>query len=209
MIPYASNTGTRRNLATLRDHDWRLLLTPDNATMRDGMRFGIDNGAWKTRAAEFGGPGGNFDADGFTSLIERCGCAADFVIVPDIVAGGMASLEFSLSWLPRLQHFRQLLFAVQDGMDAREVGKILREHSNVGIFLGGSTEWKLKTMYAWGMVAASWNRWYHVGRVNSAKRIRLCAEAGATSFDGTSASMYSCTVPLLDAARRQPSLLTP
>lgn len=29
------------------------------------------------------------------------------------------------------------------------------------------------------------------------------------TYAGTSATMFSCTVPMLDAARRQPSLLTP
>jgi hypothetical protein len=59
------------------------------------------------------------------------------------------------------------------------------------------------------MVAAAWRRHYHVGRVNTARRIRLCAEAGADSFDGTSVTMFSCTLPLLESARRQPSLLAP
>ena len=86
---------------------------------------------------------------------------------------------------------------------------MLRAYPNLGIFLVGSTEWKLKTMYAWGMMACGARRYYHVGRVNSARRIRLAAEAGADSFDGTSATMFSCTVPLLDAARSQPSLLVP
>ena len=49
MTGYASNTGTRRNLAALKSAGWRILLTPDNATPRDGMRFGIDNGEWGMR----------------------------------------------------------------------------------------------------------------------------------------------------------------
>lgn len=204
MIGYASNTGTRRNLQALRDSGWRILLTPDNPTPREGLRHAIDNGAWgafKNQTA--------FDAKGFETLVERAGSMADFVIVPDIVAGGMESLKFSLSWLPRLRHVRQLLLPVQDGMDTASVTAVLRAWSGLGIFLGGSTEWKLKTMYGWGMVAASLERHYHVGRVNSARRIRLAAEAGAQSFDGTSATRYSCTLPLLESARQQPSLLIP
>ena len=38
----------------------------------------------------------------------------------------------------------------------------------------------------------------HVGRVNTARRIRLCAEAGVNSFDGTSATMYACTLSVGD-----------
>ena len=126
-----------------------------------------------------------------------------------MVAGGMASLEFSLGWIPKLKHLKKLLLPVQDGMDVFSVAAVLHEHRNVGIFLGGSTEWKLKTMYTWGVVAATVNRHYHVGRVNSMRRIRMAAEAGADSFDGTSATMYACTLPMLEAARQQPSLLAP
>jgi hypothetical protein len=143
------------------------------------------------------------------TLVERHGASCDFVVIPDIVAGGIKSLEFSLSWLPRLKHLKKLLLPVQDGMDVTTVGDVLRGVPNMGIFLGGSTEWKLATMYSWGVVAAVMRRHYHVGRVNTMRRIRLAAEAGADSFDGTSATMFSCTLPKLECARRQPSLLAP
>jgi hypothetical protein len=204
MIGYASNTGTLRNLDALRVAGWRVLLTPDNPKPRPGLRYGIDNGAWKAYQQKT-----EFDGEAFAKLVDRAAGQADFVVVPDIVAGGMESLRYSLSWLPKLRHVWSLLLPVQDGMETLAVANVLRTWSGLGIFLGGSTEWKLKTMYGWGMVAASMGRHYHVGRVNTARRIRLAAEAGAVSFDGTSATMFSCTLPLLDSARRQPSLLAP
>lgn len=204
MTGYASNTGTLRNLSALRENGWRLLLTPSNPTVRQGLRFGIDNDAW--RAHQQGIP---FAADPFKRLIEKCGALADFVIIPDIVAGGLRSFEFSQSWLPYLRTLNRLLLPLQDGMTPEIVGPFLHSHPNVGLFLGGSTEFKLREIYAWGMVAHAFGRHYHVGRVNTARRIRLCAEAGADSFDGTSATMFSCTLPLLESARKQPSLLTP
>ena len=200
MTPYASNTGTRRNLAAMRKAGWRLLLTPDHPTVREGMRFGIDNGAF----AKDG-----FKPEPFAALVDRVGSAADFIVLPDIVAGGADSLALSVSWIPKLRGLRQLLLPLQDGMNAREVGVVLRQHTQVGLFLGGSTEFKLREIYAWGKVAHAWGRHYHVGRVNTARRIRLCAEAGADSFDGTSATRYSVTLPELDVASKQPSLLTP
>lgn len=204
MIPYASNTGTKRNLQALRDNGWRILLTPDNPTPREGLRFAIDNGAWGAYQKRI-----PFDAKAFEGLIDRHGGAADFVIVPDIVCGGMESLAFSRSWLPRLRHIKNLMLPVQDGMDVLAVGTVLSGWTGLGIFLGGSTEYKLRTMYGWGMVAHSRCRKFHVGRVNTVKRIRLAIEAGADSIDGTSATMYSCNVPMLTNACRQPSLLTP
>lgn len=202
MIPYASNTGTRKNLKAIKDAGWRLLLTPGNHTER-GIPFAIDNGAWSCYQSKK-----PFDESAFSTLVESSGAAADFVIVPDIVAGGCESLRFSLSWMPRLCHLRQLLLPVQDGMDPLDVAAVLRSHSNLGLFLGGTTDWKLRTMREWGIMAGALDRWYHVGRVNTRRRIRLCAESGATSFDGTSVSMYSITLPLLDSARKQPNLFS-
>jgi len=203
VIAYASNTGTRRNLEALSKAGWRILITPANPRARDGMRYAIDNGAWTAHRQ-----GAEFDGDAFTRLVDRCGLDADFVVLPDIVSGGMCSLSLSVSWIRRLNGLR-LLLPVQDGMERNSVIQVLTSNPSIGIFLGGSTSYKLTEMRPWGAVAAHLERWYHVGRVNTARRVRLCAEAGATSFDGTSATMFCCTVPLLDAARRQPSLLVP
>ena len=206
MIAYASNTGTLRNVDAIRKAGWRVLLTPKDLGRRphSGIPFALDNGAWT--AFQQKRP---FDDARFLRLVESHGAMADFVIVPDIVAGGTKSLDFSLSWIPRLRHLRRLLLPLQDGMTVERISDVLRDHPRLGLFLGSSTEWKLKTMYSWGVVACASRRYYHVGRVNTMRRIRLAAEAGADSFDGTSVSMYAITLPLLDAARRQPSLLVP
>jgi hypothetical protein len=204
VIGYASNTGTKRNLAALRDAGWRIMLTPDNPTPREGLKHCLDNGAWG--AFQKGIP---FDCGRFEKLVDTAGLKADFIVLPDIVAGGGNSLAFSVSWLPRLNSYRSLLLPVQDGMDPKAVLAILRAWPHVGIFLGGTTEYKLATMHDWGVAAAALGRWYHVGRVNSRRRIRMAAACGATSFDGTSATRFSCTLPLLDAARRQPNLFAP
>ena len=205
MIAYASNTQGKRNLDALKAANWRILVSPGkHMNPPAGFRFAIDNGAWPCFKNNL-----PFDHEGFTELIEIHGGAADFVVIPDIVAGGMKSFEFSLSWLDRLKHFHRILFAVQDGMITDDVGALLERVPNMGLFLGGSTEYKLKMMYGWGMVTHALRRYYHVGRVNSMRRIKLCAEAGANSFDGTSATMYSDSLPNLERARRQRHMLTP
>lgn len=204
MISYASNTGTRRNLQQFRDFGWRILLTPDNPVPRRGLRHSIDNGAWKAYKNKL-----PFDSDAFASLVEAYGSLADFVVIPDIVAGGLESLDFSLSWIDRLKGLRLLLLPLQDGMKAEHIGPVLRKYPDLGLFLGGSTEWKLATMGEWGAVAHAFGRYYHVGRVNSRKRIRMCQHAGADSIDGTSGTLFSVTVPRLDGEIRQSSLLSP
>jgi len=148
--------------------------------------------------------------EGFTALVEAHGAAADFVVMPDVVGEGQRSLIVSEQWIRKNSNGmpKRLLLAVQDGMTVDEVSAFVR-HWRVGIFLGGTTEWKLKTLYYWGCVAHALNCYYHVGRVNTIERIRLCAEAGADSFDGTSATMYSVNVRKLDSARKQSNLLSP
>lgn len=195
MIGYASRTGTRRNLTALRRADWRLLISARGVLRTEGMPFALDNGAWT--AFQRGEP---FDASAFERAVDMLGEGADWTVIPDIVAGGLASLDFSLAWLDRLSGCRRLLLAVQDGMTPDLVRPLLSQR--IGVFVGGTTEWKLATAMEWGQLAHHVGCHMHVGRVNTVRRIRLCAAAGADSFDGTSATMFSFTLPPLDAARR-------
>jgi hypothetical protein len=206
LIAFASNTQGKRNLDALRGAGFGILLTPGKHRNPPDWcdLYAIDNGCWALRDNPDAFMGKEFE-----ELCRTHGTKAHFVVVPDKVARGKESLEFSVQWLPFCMHFRRPLLAVQDGMKTEDVGAILERYPSLGIFLGGSTEWKLSTLYKWGVVAHAFRRYFHVGRVNTAKRIRLCAEAGADSFDGTSATVFSCTIPLLNRARQQPSLLTP
>jgi len=204
VICYASRTGTKRNLAALRAAGWRLMISRAGVWRTEGFRYALDNGAWTDFRT-----GRNFDDDGFRSLVDRLGGAADFIIAPDIVAGGQRSLRLSLVWLaPLLVRTKLVLVAVQDGMGpAALVDVVVPGH--VGIFLGGSTDWKLATMRSWGEFAAERNVYFHVGRVNTARRFRLAQQAGADSVDGSGASRYSKELPMLDFAARQPDMFPP
>ena len=124
-------------------------------------------------------------------LLETHGDRADWVVVPDIVAGGMRSLEFSLGWMGRLTGLRRLLLPVQDGMTEEDVRPHLS--AGVGIFVGGSTDWKWSTVARWAALARSVGCYCHVGRVNTERRILECARAGADSFDGGQFSMFPAT----------------
>lgn len=194
MIGYASRTGTRRNLEALRLAGWRLLVSAAGVLRTEGFRYALDNGAWS--AFQQGTP---FAEMAFGKALDLLGENADWVVLPDIVAGGMASLEFSLRWLERLQPFPQkLLIAVQDGMCPHDDREFLSPA--VGIFVGGSTDWKLVTLESWSVLARRRCCYLHVGRVNSARRIALCAAAAASSFDGTSATRFAESLPNLDRA---------
>jgi hypothetical protein len=204
MIAYAARTGTRRNLDALRCAGWRLLVSARGALRTEGMPYALDNGAWTS--FQRGEP---FNAAAFERALARLGRDADWIVVPDIVMGGIASLRFSRLWLDRLRQRRSLadatfLIAVQNGMEPRHVRGLLSPR--VGIFVGGDTAWKLATMRMWVRLAHAHHAICHVGRVNSVRRIRLCAAAGADSFDGSGVSRFAKALPPLDLARRQPDI---
>lgn len=200
MICYASRTGTRRNLAALKAAGWRLLVSRAGVWRTEGFPYALDNGAWSDFQA-----GRQFDEAAFDKLISALGAGADWIVLPDIVAGGLPSLELSRRWLNRTLAICPLvLLAVQDGMHASDVEPLIGP--NVGIFLGGSTEWKLATMAAWGSLCASRDIYFHVARVNTRQRFRMAHAANANSVDGSSASRFAKTLPKLDAWRRQPDL---
>lgn len=205
MICYASLTSTRRNLAALRAAGWRLMLSPhSHGRNTHEFSYALDNGAW----ADFR-LGRDFNDDRFKALVDRLGGAADWIVAPDIVAGGLSSLRLSLVWLaPLLVRTKLVLVPVQDGLGPADLVNVVLP-KRIGIFLGGSTEWKLANMQLWGEFCAEQGVHYHVGRVNTAKRFRLAHMAGADSADGSSVSRYAVTLPGLDFAARQWDMWAP
>ena len=202
MIPYASRTGTRRNLAALRGAGWRLLVSAVSCLRHEGFAYALDNGAWSAYTQ-----GRPFDDLAFVTALRKMGPGADWTVLPDIVMGGPASLAKSLGWMQRvLDQTPRALLAVQDGMVPEDVRAFLG--ARVGIFVGGSTAWKESTIGVWSALGREVGCWVHVGRVNTARRIAICTAEGATSFDGTSASRFAKTIPALDAARRQIGLFS-
>lgn len=199
MLPMATSTGSRRNLKALHAAGWALMITPDNPNPHH-FRFAIDNGAWSCHQKKQ-----LWTPARWSPLVERHGAAAIFAVAPDIVCGGPESLVLSLQWLSwLLERTSVALIAVQNGMTAEDLAPHLGPR--VGIFVGGDTTWKESSLPMWDKAAQVAGCYLHVGRVNTARRIRLCAMAGADSFDGTSASKFSCTVPLLTSAAAQTAL---
>lgn len=214
MMCWASRTGTRRNLNALGAHGWGLLVSragvwrveewacPATGERRP-FRIVADNGAWSDFQV-----GRSFDEDAFErflSWLSRLARPAEWIVLPDIVAGGLRSLELSSRYLNRCLSVAPLaLIAVQDGMEHADLAPLVGR--NVGIFLGGSTEWKLARMADWGAFCAAKGCHYHVARVNTVKRFRMAHAATAHSIDGTSATRFAVTLPKLDNAARQPDL---
>ena len=197
MILYASQTHGRRNLQALEKHGFRILVTPDTYREApplwvDGTAapFAIDNGAWG--CAQRGEP---FNWGAFESVSSALGADADWIVAPDIVCGGLRSLEVSLRWLPTWDAC-PVLIAVQDGM----LPVHLEPHlgPEVGLAVGGSTPFKERTLPQWGRLAQEKGCYLHVLRVNTRRRLAICRAAQAASVDGTSASIFSKNAPLLE-----------
>lgn len=194
MIGYASRTGTKTTLAALREAGWRLLVSATGELRTEGFAYGVENGAW-TRHQQ----GGAFDEALFWRALVRLGRDADFVVMPDIVGGGEASLELTFRWMQRvLNHTTRGLIAVQNGHEPWQIAELLGPR--IGVFVGGDTPWKLTHTPRWAAVARNRGAWCHVGRVNTSRRIALCGAAGATSFDGTGPVKFPSTLPRLQRA---------
>lgn len=195
-MAYASRTGTRRNLAALRAAGWRLLVSARGVLRTEGFPYALDNGAWTAFQR-----GEAFDVAAFEKAVALLGKGADWIVIPDKVADREESLRMAAEWLPKLRGIAPLLFAVQDGMTEADVP------DGCGVFLGGSTEWKLATMRRWGEFCRMTGRYYHVARVNSGRRIAAAKEAGADSIDGSSASRFALSLPRLQRAMAQEAMV--
>ena len=160
--------------------------------------YALDNGAWT--CYQKGTP---FDVDGFKWAYERIGLGADWVVIPDSVGNKEKTLELAQTWFQQIEHPKKLI-AVQDGMSPDDVMNYIEQ--GAGIFVGGSTEWKLRSLPTWGRVARDKEVWLHVGRVNTVRRIRHCQQAAAHSFDGTSATRFRKNIGRLTRALNQMNL---
>jgi hypothetical protein len=166
-------------------------------------RICIDNGAWADFRA-----GRAFDEDAYEKFLDWLPVTPDWIVLPDIVAGGARSLALSLRYLNRCAAVAPLcLLAVQDGIEPADVAPLVGP--GLGIFLGGSTEWKIERMQAWGQFCAERKLYYHVARVNSTKRMFLAIASGADSIDGSSLSRYAVTAPHLSSASRHQDFFDP
>ena len=137
--------------------------------------FALDNGrfpAWENKC--------EWDEEAYLGMLDRVvnmGGKPMWLLVPDVVGDAAATLMEWDKWAHRLTQYRwPLAFAVQDGMNPENVPK----EAEV-VFVGGSTEWKRKTMYDW---CDQFDR-VHVGRINTNKWLWECDQAGVESCDGT------------------------
>ena len=189
MKVYVGQTRSTRLLAKLRELGFGEMTVRSEWPPRRAP-WALDNGAftdWKAKRP--------FDERTFLRVLDRMHearddagppdiPAPDFLVVPDIVAGGLNSLGFSLKWGERLRRrgwCGPLYLAVQDGMERADVVPYV--HLFQGLFVGGTLRWKLKTAEEWIALARLRGLPCHIGRVGTAPRVRWARRIGASSID--------------------------
>ncbi len=114
----------------------------------------------------------------------------DFIVLPDLVGGGAASLALSLTWLldPLVEWVAPTYVAVQDGMTEESLARALDgtaqpRRTVAGLFVGGSIDWKIETGERWVQLAHDRGLPCHIGRVGAIERIAWARRIGADSID--------------------------
>ena len=106
----------------------------------------------------------------------------DFVVAPDVIAGGRESLRLSVRWRdPIAEMGLRVALVVQDGMTREDVGPHLEKFDV--LFVGGSLPWKIRTGASWATFARELGMACHVGRVGTRKRVMWSKRIGADSID--------------------------
>jgi len=146
-----------------------------NPEPRKAIPYALDNGAYPIWEK-----GGTWDDDVYRAHVKAFAHnrhSPRWILVPDVVTQAKATLDKWHQWSPELRAFgHPLALAVQDGMNWYDVPS----NADV-IFVGGSTEWKWKSLPMW---CRKFPR-VHVGRVNSVEKLWVCHDFGCESCDGT------------------------
>lgn len=179
----------------LRRYGWgRMWVTRNPQFDYEGEPYGIDNGAfsaWRKSA--------RWDDRPFLRRVDAALTSPwppIIGILPDIVAGGARSLDFSLAWRERLPDAIPWYLAVQDGMAAPDLAPALGAIS--GVFLGGTDAFK-RTVRVWRDWTRSAGLPLHYGRCGTARKLREAMDVGVDSVDSA--------LPVLKMGQGQPHVM--
>lgn len=182
MIGYGGGTTSKVQLAQLAEAGWGMMFAPQN-TKISPIRYAVDNGAWYSFTRKR-----PWNEEKFLKMLDRLSTMErkpDFGVCPDKVAQGLESLSFSVDWTSRLPKEYPWYLAVQDGMTAADVRPVMKRFG--GIFVGGTSNWKMSSLAIWASLARELGCPLHVGRVNTLPRAFVVAKIfKADSFDGSS-----------------------
>ena len=181
---YTSECGGTK-LEILKELGLGVMLSPLAMTRRDytGIPLALDNGAF--RSWRLGYP---FMERLFLNSIEKgytWGLPLEFIVCPDLIARGMESLRFSVSWSSRLAPCPRLALAVQDGMSPGGIHDATADVGFSHLFVGGTKEWKWSTAKDWVQFAKDHGLKCHIGRCGTLSAIEEAARLGVDSVDSS------------------------
>ena len=159
------------------------MVTPPYLRKNQPVFWALDNGAFITYKK-----GGSFDSSAYMEALNRAldfSRLPNFTVLPDIVAGGRASLEMSMSYLDIVKGIPRYL-ALQDGMTVADVEPLMNDIE--GLFIGGTVSWKYRTMAVWVWLAHKYNKKCHVGRIGTMEGYKHCYLQNVDSVDGSNPS---------------------
>lgn len=133
-----------------------------------------------------------------------------FVVIPDIVMGGMDSLSYSLQWLEYLKRFFpqfKYFLAVQDGMESSAVEAIAQSGDIDGIFLGGSKEFKYRESAHYASMANFYGLGAHAGGIGNRRSILSMKLSKWHSVDSGVAMLNSSVLHQVLAMKPENELL--
>jgi len=143
-----------------------------------------------------------WDHDRFVSMLEAVHDAPKtrlrFVACPDVVADWPATIQRFRDWYAAVRAVGPVAIVLQDGATASSVPW---DHIDA-VFVGGSTEWKMgRDAEALILEAKYLDKWVHVGRVNSWRRMKWARSLNVDSVDGTTWARFTDTYLWRDLAR--------
>ena len=149
--------------------------------------WAADNGAFK-----------DFDPDAFRRMLDNIAGARvrpRFVSVPDVVGNHAATSELWVQWARefRVRNIPRA-FVLQNGIEELPPQQALPWSNLDAIFIGGDTAFKFSPWVKECCRLARWaNKWVHMGRVNSVRRLSYARAIGCQSCDGTGMARFRHT----------------
>lgn len=155
------------------------LITPLTSYADWGGTWAMDNGAYS-----------KFDLAGYRRLLirqrpHRARCL--FIAAPDVPFYARRTLELFEHWAIELRGWPRAIVC-QNGQEELPIPWKMLD----AVFIGGDDAFKLsKEAEAIIKAAKALGKWAHIGRVNTADRLKRIYEMGADSFDGSGISKHT------------------
>ncbi len=159
------------------NYEFWQLRTPLTRYAYAGKPWGLDNGCFS-----------RFERKTWDRMIAEAKGMEDrpkFVCLPDIVGDARRTLDLYKMFLPNVAGLKRCL-VLQDGIGGQDIPWCQVD----AVFVGGSDNFKTSGECMAAVKVAKYSgRWVHVGRVNTAERVKFWLGI-ADSIDGSGISKY-------------------